>query len=134
MKTPPLFPTVHPDPPAHVPSGLPRGMDGLGERIAEVELRLMAREAALQRRFLELRQGAQAALRPKGKLFPLAGVALLAWPFLPRRWRAHVSPGTVATVFSLGLPLVKFLMARRGEAPRVRSPAPTPVAQVDPTR
>ncbi len=45
----------------------------------------------------------------------------LAWPLLPVRWRAHVSPATVGTLATLGLSL-----ARRWFSPRAASGSTRP--------
>ncbi|MBZ8142003.1 lipocalin [Rubrivivax gelatinosus] len=47
---------------------------------------------------------------------PWVGLLGLVWPLLPARWRARSSPGTVAAVMSIGLPLVHKLM-KGPEAP-----------------
>ncbi|MBK1616798.1 lipocalin, partial [Rubrivivax gelatinosus] len=48
---------------------------------------------------------------------PWVGVLGLVWPLLPARWRARTSPGTVAAVMSIGLPLVTKLLQRREGPP-----------------
>jgi hypothetical protein len=50
---------------------------------------------------------------------PWMHLLALVWPLLPVGWRARVSPATVATVVSLGLPLAERLFTPR--APRRRS-------------
>lgn len=59
---------------------------------------------------------------------PWVRLVALAWPLLPARWRAHVSPATASAVVGLGLPLAERLM-RRHSAPTL--PALTTVANVD---
>ncbi len=112
-------------------------MDALAEQIAEVEQRLMAREAGLQRRLEDLRhdlnQGVRAALRPRRMLLPLASVLMLAWPLLPRLLRSRANPATVATLLSVGVPLARQWLALRAEQ-RARLPGrppPATAAQVD---
>jgi apolipoprotein D and lipocalin family protein len=43
---------------------------------------------------------------------PWVRFVTLAWPLLPARWRAHVSPATASAVAGFGLPLVERLMRR----------------------
>jgi apolipoprotein D and lipocalin family protein len=59
--------------------------------------------------------GARARAPAAGMLSELPWVHLLplVLPLLPAGWRARINPATVATVVSLGLPLVARLLARR---------------------
>ena len=59
---------------------------------------------------------------------PWAHWLALAWPLLPRAWRARVSPATAATLVSLGIPLAQRLLAPPSHAPLATMP------QVDLTR
>jgi apolipoprotein D and lipocalin family protein len=123
------------------------------QRLREIELRVIARDEALQRRFQGVKQRVEHALSPKRWTVPLlaGGLAIaggawwlfgsrgrlpapsapaqpyakagsgtgrwlvrgigLAWPLLPARWRASVSPTTAATLAAVGLPLVESLLA-----------------------
>lgn len=111
---------------------LPRGMDALGAQIAEVEQRLVTREQALLDGWNACRQDLRTALRPGRTLLPLAALALSALPLLPRRWRAALNPAALATLLSIGAPLMKQLQARRtASPPRPRRPAPVTAPFVD---
>jgi len=67
-----------------------------------------------------------AAARPPGARLPWVQLVGFAWPLLPERWRARVSPTVVNSVMTLGLPLVEALLGSR----RVHEPLQT-VAEVD---
>lgn len=43
---------------------------------------------------------------------PWSRVAAQAWPLLPSRLRAHVSPAALGSALKLGLPLIEGLLAR----------------------
>lgn len=64
----------------------------------------------------------RAAPRRELPWVPLIG---MAWPMLPARWRARVSPASAAALASVGLPLLQRLFERRLPAP------PAPLAQWD---
>jgi apolipoprotein D and lipocalin family protein len=123
------------------------------QHLREIELRLIARDEALQRRFHGVKERVQQALSPKRFTVPLLAGGLviaggawwllgsrrqlpaqsaapqpyakagagtgrwlvrgigLAWPMLPERWRAKISPTTAATLAAVGLPLVETLLA-----------------------
>jgi len=53
----------------------------------------------------------------------------LAWPLLPKGWRARVSPATASAVMSLGLPILEGLLSRGRPAAALK-----PMAKVDLTR
>lgn len=106
----PRSPDVAPPEPAH----LPAGMGALSDQIAAVELRLLAREARVRRRVGLLRQGARSALKPQRAVWPVATAALLGWKLLPPGLRLGLSPATVATLVSVGLPLWRRWSEWRG--------------------
>jgi hypothetical protein len=91
-------------------------MGALSDQIAAVELRLLAREARVRRRVGQLRQGARSALKPQRATWPVATGAWLGWKLLPPRWRLGLSPATVATLVSVGLPVWRRWSAWRGPA------------------
>jgi len=70
------------------------------------------------------REPARIAVGPAGPGMAADGVPAmpwvrllgLAWPLLPQRWRARVSPATVSAVMSLGLPMLEGLLGRHRAA------------------
>ena len=59
-------------------------------------------------------QGQQQQSAPAGHAdFPWLHIITLGWPLLPERWRARVSPATVNTMMSLGVPLIEHFLRRR---------------------
>ena len=48
-----------------------------------------------------------------GSELPWVHLLALVWPLLPEGWRARISPATVATLVSLGLPLAERVFAPR---------------------
>jgi apolipoprotein D and lipocalin family protein len=132
------------------------------QRLRELELRVIARDEALQRRVQGVKQRVQHAMSPKRWTVPLmaGGLAIaagawwlvgsrrrlpdaptstqsaarvsggrwlvrgigLAWPLLPTRWRASVSPGTAAVLATVGPPLLESLFAPTTHAPLATMP------------
>lgn len=108
-------------------------MGALDDRIAEVEQRLMAREARLRQHWNALQRGVHDALKPQRALMPLVGplLALLAWPLLPRALRRRVSPATAIAVLGMVLPFARLLLPSRGVAQRTGRPVPLATRPVD---
>jgi hypothetical protein len=52
----------------------------------------------------------------RGAGFSLAGLLPLVWPFMPRKVRRHVSPGTASTFLAVVMPLVTWALGRRRRA------------------
>jgi len=53
----------------------------------------------------------------------------LAWPLLPQRWRARVSPTTASAAMSIGLPLLEGLLSRRHSAAALKTMAKVDLAR-----
>lgn len=103
-------------------------IDRLGDRLQEVlELRryiaptigTVVTAVSLWLMLSRRRRAAPAAHGAPGRSgrmlseLPWAHLLALVWPLVPGRWRARVSPATVATVVSLGLPLAERLFTPR---------------------
>lgn len=50
-----------------------------------------------------------------GAAAPWLGLIAVAWPFLPGRWRKHMSPATATALAGVALPLVQALLKPRHE-------------------
>jgi len=53
----------------------------------------------------------------------------LAWPLLPQRWRARVSPTTASAAMSIGLPMLEGLLSRRHSAAALKTMAKLDLAR-----
>lgn len=80
---------------------------------------------ALWRRPAAVARGAQTQSPPRAGI-PWVRLLGLAWPLLPARWRAHVSPAAASSLVTLGLPFVEVLL----NTGRSHAPLET-VAEVD---
>jgi apolipoprotein D and lipocalin family protein len=83
----------------------------IGAAVAGLSLWMM-----LSRRRVRPAAPARAAPRRVGRMLgelPWMHMLALVWPLVPGRWRTRVSPATVATVVSVGLPLAERLFTPR---------------------